>query len=184
MNFVSEVALCTCRATLAECVCLIDTSSLFLSPCFLSLCFLTYLLSLHLLSPKSIQGSAMEKGDLDVPLSGIPGNATSVTLSDTPLGLLRAVKSTDEERSHSPFHRNGYVDKPQTTGGFQPSIGRQSPSVLGQHDMPEPAARPKGPKLRFTPEDDALLVHLKETKKLPRHKSGISFLVGVLAHFK
>lgn len=32
--------------------------------------------------------------------------------------------------------------------------------------MPEPAPRPKGPKLKFTPEDDALLVELKETKNL------------------
>ena len=32
--------------------------------------------------------------------------------------------------------------------------------------MPEPAAKPKGPKLKFTPEDDALLVELKETKNL------------------
>lgn len=40
------------------------------------------------------------------------------------------------------------------------------PSVVGQPGMPEPASRPKGPKLKFTPEDDALLVELKETKNL------------------
>ena len=40
------------------------------------------------------------------------------------------------------------------------------PSVVGQPGMPEPAPRPKGPKLKFTPEDDALLVELKETKDL------------------
>ncbi|KAI7638968.1 hypothetical protein KC318_g22598, partial [Hortaea werneckii] len=32
--------------------------------------------------------------------------------------------------------------------------------------MPSPVARPKGPKLKFTAEDDALLVELKETKNL------------------
>jgi hypothetical protein len=32
--------------------------------------------------------------------------------------------------------------------------------------MPEPATGPGGPKLRFTLEDDALLVKLKETKDL------------------
>jgi len=32
--------------------------------------------------------------------------------------------------------------------------------------MPAPAARPKGPKLKFTTEDDLLLVELKETKNL------------------
>ncbi|EME83480.1 uncharacterized protein MYCFIDRAFT_112048, partial [Pseudocercospora fijiensis CIRAD86] len=40
------------------------------------------------------------------------------------------------------------------------------PSVVGQPGMPQPASRPKGPKLKFTPEDDALLVELKETKNL------------------
>ncbi|KAK4626500.1 hypothetical protein CLAFUW4_04254 [Fulvia fulva] len=40
------------------------------------------------------------------------------------------------------------------------------PSVVGQPGMPIPAPRPKGPKLKFTPEDDALLVELKEAKNL------------------
>ncbi|KAL2819364.1 hypothetical protein BDW59DRAFT_165098 [Aspergillus cavernicola] len=40
------------------------------------------------------------------------------------------------------------------------------PSVVGQPGMPEPAPRPRGPKLKFTPEEDALLVELKENKNL------------------
>jgi len=32
--------------------------------------------------------------------------------------------------------------------------------------MPPPAPRPRGPKLKFTPEDDQLLVDLKEKKSL------------------
>jgi hypothetical protein len=32
--------------------------------------------------------------------------------------------------------------------------------------MPQPAPRPRGPKLKFTPEDDQLLVDLKEKKNL------------------
>lgn len=40
------------------------------------------------------------------------------------------------------------------------------PSVVGQPGMPPPAPRPRGPKLKFTPEDDALLVELKENKAL------------------
>ena len=39
-------------------------------------------------------------------------------------------------------------------------------SVVGRPDMPEPAPRPSGPKLKFTPDDDILLVQLKETKDL------------------
>ena len=46
----------------------------------------------------------------------------------------------------------------------QMSIG--APSMVGMEGMPEPAAKPRGPKLKFTPEDDALLVDLKENKSL------------------
>lgn len=41
-----------------------------------------------------------------------------------------------------------------------------APSVVGQAGMPAPAARPRGPKLKFTPEDDQLLIDLKENKSL------------------
>lgn len=40
------------------------------------------------------------------------------------------------------------------------------PSVVGAQGMPAPAPRPRGPKLKFTPEDDQLLVDLKEKKNL------------------
>ncbi|EFW99871.1 myb DNA-binding domain containing protein [Grosmannia clavigera kw1407] len=39
-------------------------------------------------------------------------------------------------------------------------------SVVGQVGMPLPAPRPRGPKLKFTPEDDQLLIDLKENKSL------------------
>lgn len=38
--------------------------------------------------------------------------------------------------------------------------------MVGKEGMPSPAARPRGPKLKFTTEDDALLVDLKEKKNL------------------
>ncbi|KAI9826985.1 MAG: hypothetical protein M1819_007079 [Sarea resinae] len=40
------------------------------------------------------------------------------------------------------------------------------PSVVGQAGMPPPAPRPRGPKLKFTAEDDQLLVDLKENRSL------------------
>nr|OQO28663.1 hypothetical protein B0A51_04774 [Rachicladosporium sp. CCFEE 5018] len=40
------------------------------------------------------------------------------------------------------------------------------PSMVGQEGMPAPAPKPKDPKLKFTAEDDALLVELKTTKNL------------------
>lgn len=48
-------------------------------------------------------------------------------------------------------------------------IGGAGPSSitgLTNQSMPAPAARPRGPKLKFTTEDDQLLVDLKENKAL------------------
>lgn len=39
-------------------------------------------------------------------------------------------------------------------------------SMVGQEGMPMPAPRPRGPKLKFTAEDDQLLILLKEQKNL------------------
>ena len=80
---------------------------------------------------------------------------------------LRAVSPIGEDIMHP-------ADKLQTASEHVPPfLGRRPPSfeqhpssVVGQPGMPEPAANPKGPKLKFTPEDDALLFELKETKKL------------------
>ncbi|GJN68209.1 hypothetical protein PLICBS_002252 [Purpureocillium lilacinum] len=38
--------------------------------------------------------------------------------------------------------------------------------MVGQAGMPPPAPRPRGPKLKFTAEDDQLLLELKEQKNL------------------
>ncbi|KXL45336.1 hypothetical protein M433DRAFT_67326 [Acidomyces richmondensis BFW] len=56
----------------------------------------------------------------------------------------------------------------RTTYGETASTSEEHgpPSVVGQPGMPAPAPKPKGPKLKFTPEDDALLIELKETKNL------------------
>ncbi|KAK8901890.1 hypothetical protein QC760_10935 [Botrytis cinerea] len=56
---------------------------------------------------------------------------------------------------------------PRLGEGPESSMMSQSaPSVVGTAGMPMPAARPRGPKLKFTPEDDQLLVDLKENKAL------------------
>lgn len=50
--------------------------------------------------------------------------------------------------------------------GGSSMMSQGAPSVVGQAGMPDPAPRPRGPKLKFTPEDDQLLVDLKENKSL------------------
>ncbi|KAI7721490.1 hypothetical protein KC353_g1300, partial [Hortaea werneckii] len=57
-------------------------------------------------------------------------------------------------------------NEPTSCPVVPPNAGAKHTSVVGQPGMPSPAARPKGPKLKFTAEDDALLVELRETKNL------------------
>jgi hypothetical protein len=63
---------------------------------------------------------------------------------------------------------NTHRSKRQQMEGAPPSPTPHHgpPSVVGAHGMPQPAPRPRGPKLKFTPEDDQLLVDLKEKKNL------------------
>jgi hypothetical protein len=56
------------------------------------------------------------------------------------------------------------VPRSDETG--ESSMSQGAPSVVGQPGMPAPALKPRGPKLKFTPEDDALLVELKENRSL------------------
>lgn len=39
-------------------------------------------------------------------------------------------------------------------------------SVVGREGMPEPATRPRGPKLKFSAQEDQMLIDLKENKNL------------------
>lgn len=72
------------------------------------------------------------------------------------------------------YHHHRLPNQPPPTKmrrhGFDPISPQQAqhgpPSVVGQEGMPAPAQRPRGPKLKFTPEDDQLLVDLKEKKNL------------------
>lgn len=51
-------------------------------------------------------------------------------------------------------------------GSDEGMMSQGSPSVVGQPGMPSPAPKPRGPKLKSTPEDDQLLVDLKENRAL------------------
>ncbi|KAF4120318.1 SANT protein [Geosmithia morbida] len=66
----------------------------------------------------------------------------------------------DSEPAAKMMRRSDDMD----VGGLM--AGPSSTSVVGQEGMPEPARRPKGPKLKFTSDDDQLLIELKEKKNL------------------
>lgn len=71
---------------------------------------------------------------------------------------------------HQPHHHHRLPSQaiihPSQSSGVETTTQSGLPSVVGQVGMPEPAPRPRGPKLKFTPEEDALLVELKEHKNL------------------
>lgn len=63
-------------------------------------------------------------------------------------------------------HHHRLPDSEPSSNMMRREEGGGAPSVVGQEGMPEPAPRPKGPKLKFTTEDDQLLIELKEQKNL------------------
>lgn len=86
---------------------------------------------------------------------------------------LQTRQPTPQQDPQQQHHHHRLPNQPppskyQRTGYGESSSAQDhgAPSVVGQAGMPEPAPRPKGPKLKFTPEDDALLMQLKETKDL------------------
>ena len=94
----------------------------------------------------------------------MPGASTEHTQANQSLQ-----QHAQQQHHHHRLPNQAPASKYQRTGYAESSATAQdqgAPSVVGQAGMPEPAPRPKGPKLKFTPEDDALLVQLKETKDL------------------
>jgi hypothetical protein len=73
-----------------------------------------------------------------------------------------------QQHHHHRLPSHALIHPSQQSAGdmASPSLPSGLPSVVGQVGMPEPAPRPRGPKLKFTPEEDALLVELKEHKNL------------------
>ncbi|VBB87148.1 Putative protein of unknown function [Podospora comata] len=104
--------------------------------------------------------------DLSVPgISELEQNELD-SMQQTPLGAAYA-QATGVPPAHH-HHRlpdTGPPNKLMRRDG-ESSIGAGAPSVVGQAGMPAPAPRPRGPKLKFTPEDDQLLIDLKENKSL------------------
>ncbi|KAL2004259.1 hypothetical protein VTN02DRAFT_4774 [Thermoascus thermophilus] len=74
-----------------------------------------------------------------------------------------------QQRHHHhrlPAHSTSHAPQRHGPDMTSPPLPSGPPSVVGQAGMPDPAPRPRGPKLKFTPEEDALLVELKEKKNL------------------
>jgi len=105
--------------------------------------------------------------DLDLSISNLADLEQSdlESIQQTPMGAAYAQAAAAPPTHH--HHRlpdAGPPNKMMRRDGESGSGG--APSVVGQAGMPAPAPRPRGPKLKFTPEDDQLLIDLKENKSL------------------
>lgn len=104
--------------------------------------------------------------DLDLSVPGIPDLQESdlESMQQTPMGAAYAQAASAPTHHHHRLPDTGPPNKMMRREGD--SSAGEAPSVVGQVGMPLPAPRPRGPKLKFTPEDDQLLIDLKENKSL------------------
>ncbi|KAK3313744.1 hypothetical protein B0H66DRAFT_359711 [Apodospora peruviana] len=121
------------------------------------------------LTPTHSQGGGVKRqrpDDLDLSVGGLPDLEQSdiESMQQTPMGPAYA-QANPPTHHHHRLPDTGPPNKMMRREG-ESSGGGGAPSVVGQAGMPPPAPRPRGPKLKFTPEDDQLLIDLKENKSL------------------
>ena len=109
--------------------------------------------------------------DLDLPVHGMSNLEHSELsgLHHVHVGTPYAqTGSTTPGLPHPPptHHHHRLPDSEPSAKIMRRDEGGGAPSVVGQEGMPSPAERPRGPKLKFTTEDDQLLIELKEQKNL------------------
>lgn len=117
------------------------------------------------------------RDDLDLSVAGMPelDPADLESMQQSPMGAAYA-QAAAAAVGVAPEHPPPTHHHHRLPGSGPPSKmmrrdeggggGGGAPSVVGHEGMPTPAPRPRGPKLKFTPEDDQLLIDLKEHKNL------------------
>ncbi|KAL6890967.1 hypothetical protein GGI43DRAFT_211022 [Trichoderma evansii] len=68
-------------------------------------------------------------------------------------------------RAQPSYHHHRLPETDQWSS-MRKEYGDSLHSLVGQEGMPSPARRPQRPRIRFTPEEDQLLIELKEQKNL------------------
>ncbi|KAI5457827.1 hypothetical protein BGZ63DRAFT_363892, partial [Mariannaea sp. PMI_226] len=111
--------------------------------------------------------------DLDLSITGLSelDHADLQGMQQTPLGAAyaqAAAVAVNQGQPQPPTHHHHHMPDsgPPSKMMRREDGGGGAPSVVGQAGMPSPAPRPRGPKLKFTSEDDQLLIELKENKNL------------------
>ncbi|KAF2119721.1 hypothetical protein BDV96DRAFT_610607 [Lophiotrema nucula] len=125
--------------------------------------------------PEEHQLHAYSPLDQQDPYGQASGSVPAV--HHTPQGYpLQTFQPAAAPHTDPPRHHHHRLPGPPETKRRNTGLGMEEPqsplqqhgppSMVGQEGMPPPAPRPRGPKLKFTPEDDQLLVDLKEKKNL------------------
>ena len=120
-------------------------------------------------------GSKRQRDDLELEMGHLPeGSMQAGGMQGMPSqmpeqSMVGYGGQTVQSYHNHPLPNTGHRSKMSRIGDPDSSMmsgGGGAPSVIGMEGMPQPAPRPRGPKLKFTPEDDQLLVDLKENKSL------------------
>ena len=104
--------------------------------------------------------------DLDLAVSGMPDLEQQDLEGMQQGGMAYAAAAAQAQPPTHHHHRLPDTGPPSKMMRRDEAGAGGAPSVVGQAGMPNPAPRPRGPKLKFTPEDDQLLIDLKENKSL------------------
>lgn len=118
--------------------------------------------------PHSAGSKRSRPDDLDLSVSAIPDldHGDLESMQQTPIGAAYAQAAPTHHHHRLPDQGPPTKMMRRDGDGSLAGSGGGAPSVVGQVGMPAPAPRPRGPKLKFTPEDDQLLIDLKENKNL------------------
>lgn len=109
--------------------------------------------------------------DIDLEIESLPGqqmhpdDLQNIQPQMEPSSIVYEGQTIQEFHNHS-LPNQGHRSKMPRLSDDDSINMPCAPSVVGTEGMPEPAPRPGGPKFRFTPEDDSLLLDLKEKKSL------------------
>jgi hypothetical protein len=125
-------------------------------------------------APQQIQQQAGTKrprlDDLELGIEGFPQQMQPGYMqgmpSQMPPQIADGGQPVQQYHSHTLPNQGHRSKMPRMSEGDSDMISGGAPSVVGMEGMPPPAPRPRGPKLKFTPENDQLLVDLKENKSL------------------
>lgn len=123
----------------------------------------------------SVAGTKRQREDMGLDIGSLPeeqlqaGDIQSMSAQmpqQSIVGVGYSVQPVQEYHGHTMPNQGHPSKMARMDEGDAGMLSQVAPSMVGMEGMPPPAPRPRGPKLKFTPEDDQLLIDLKENKAL------------------